>query len=70
MFAFISLFVGCFLIINTFNILVAQRTRELALLRALGATRAQVLRSVLVEAGVTGAVRKGWRTRLRHTHLS
>jgi putative ABC transport system permease protein len=55
-FAFISLFVGCFLIINTFNILVAQRTRELALLRALGATRAQVLRSVLVEAGVTGFV--------------
>jgi len=55
-FAFISLFVGSFLIINTFNILVAQRTRELALLRALGATRAQVLRSVLVEAGVTGFV--------------
>src|SRR5450631_3409178 len=55
-FAFISLFVGCFLIINTFNILVAQRTRELALLRALGATRAQVLRSVLIEAGVTGLV--------------
>jgi putative ABC transport system permease protein len=55
-FAFISLFVGSFLIINTFNILVAQRTRELALLRALGATRAQVLRSVLVEAGVTGFI--------------
>ena len=55
-FAFISLFVGSFLIINTFNILVAQRTRELALLRALGATRAQVMRSVLVEAGVTGFI--------------
>ncbi|MGH7722403.1 MAG: ABC transporter permease [Candidatus Dormibacteria bacterium] len=55
-FAFISLFVGSFLIINTFNILVAQRTRELALLRALGATRAQVLRSVLIEAGITGVV--------------
>src|SRR5580700_4088457 len=55
-FAFISLFVGSFLIINTFNILVAQRTRELALLRALGATRAQVMTSVLVEAGVTGFI--------------
>ncbi len=55
-FAFISLFVGSFLIINTFNILVAQRTRELALLRALGATRAQVMTSVLVEAAVTGFV--------------
>ena len=55
-FAFISLFVGSFLIINTFNILVAQRTRELALLRALGATRAQVLRSVLIEAALTGLV--------------
>jgi len=55
-FAFIALFVGSFLIINTFNILVAQRTRELALLRALGATRAQVMTSVLVEAAVTGLV--------------
>ena len=55
-FAFISLFVGCFLIINTFNILVAQRTRELALLRALGATRAQVMTSVLIEAALTGLV--------------
>ncbi|MFZ0920699.1 MAG: FtsX-like permease family protein [Candidatus Dormiibacterota bacterium] len=55
-FAFISLFVGSFLIINTFNILVAQRTRELALLRALGATRAQVMTSVLTEAAVTGLV--------------
>jgi putative ABC transport system permease protein len=55
-FAFISLFVGSFLIINTFNILVAQRTRELSLLRALGATRAQVMTSVLVEAAVTGFV--------------
>jgi len=55
-FAFIALFVGSFLIINTFNILVAQRTRELALLRALGATRAQVMTSVLVEAAVTGFI--------------
>ncbi len=53
-FALISLFVGAFIIWNTFSILVAQRTRELALLRALGASRRQVLRSVLVEAAVVG----------------
>ena len=55
-FALISLFVGAFIIWNTFSILVAQRTRELALLRALGASRRQVMRSVLLEAGVVGAV--------------
>ena len=49
-FAGIALFVGSFLIINTFSILVAQRSRELALLRALGAGRRQVTRSVLFEA--------------------
>jgi putative ABC transport system permease protein len=53
-FAGVALFVGVFLILNTFSILVAQRTRELALLRALGAGRGQVLRSVLVEAVVVG----------------
>jgi putative ABC transport system permease protein len=53
-FAFISVFVAIFIIFNTFNVLVAQRTRELALLRALGASRGQVLRSVVVEAGVVG----------------
>jgi putative ABC transport system permease protein len=53
-FAAVALFVGVFLILNTFSILVAQRTRELALLRALGAGRGQVLRSVLVEAVVVG----------------
>ena len=42
--------VGAFIIFNTFTILVAQRVRELALLRALGASRKQVRRSVLVEA--------------------
>ena len=55
-FAGIALFVGSFLIINTFSILVAQRSRELALLRALGAGRRQVTRSVLFEAFVVGAV--------------
>ena len=53
-FALISLFVASFIIWNTFSILVAQRTRELALLRALGARRGQVLRSVLVEAVAVG----------------
>jgi putative ABC transport system permease protein len=53
-FAGVALFVGVFLILNTFSILVAQRTRELALLRSLGASRGQVLRSVLVEAAVVG----------------
>ena len=58
-FAGISLFVGAFLIFNTFSITVAQRMRELALLRTLGATRGQVLRSVLGEGlaiGVAGSV--------------
>ena len=53
-FAGISLVVGSFLIVNTFSILVAQRSRELALLRALGASRRQVTRSVLFEALVLG----------------
>jgi putative ABC transport system permease protein len=53
-FAFIALFVGAFLIFNTFSILVGQRTRELALLRALGASRGQVTTSVIVEAALTG----------------
>jgi putative ABC transport system permease protein len=55
-FAGIALFVGIFIIINTFSITVAQRTRELALLRAIGAARGQVVRSVLVEAVVVGLV--------------
>lgn len=53
-FAGISLFVGAFLIFNTFSMLVAQRAKELALLRALGASRRQVTGSVLVEALVIG----------------
>lgn len=53
-FGLIALFVGSFLIVNTFTILIAQRSRELALLRALGATRRQVMVSVLTEAFFTG----------------
>lgn len=55
-FAGISLVVGTFLIVNTFSIIVAQRGRELALFRALGASRGQVRRSVLIEAFVVGVV--------------
>ena len=55
-FAFIALLVGAFLIFNTFSITVAQRTRELALLRTIGASRRQVLSSVIAEALVIGVV--------------
>lgn len=55
-FALISLFVGAFTIYNTFSIIVGQRTRELALLRVVGASRRQVLRSVLTEATIVGFV--------------
>jgi putative ABC transport system permease protein len=53
-FAGIALFVGSFIIWNTFSMQVAQRTRELALLRAIGATRRQVMRTIVVEAAVLG----------------
>jgi putative ABC transport system permease protein len=53
-FALIALFVGAFIIFNTFTMLVAQRTRELALMRMLGASRSQVRRAVLLEAVVVG----------------
>jgi putative ABC transport system permease protein len=55
----IALFVGAFVIFNTFSITIAQRTRELATLRTLGASRRQVLASVIVESiaiGVLGSV--------------
>ena len=55
-FAFVALFVGSFIIVNTFSIILAQRTRELALLRCVGASRGQVLRSVLAEALIIGLV--------------
>ncbi|MGA0894283.1 MAG: FtsX-like permease family protein, partial [Ilumatobacteraceae bacterium] len=53
-FALISLFVGSFIIFNVFSISAAQRQRENALLRAIGATRSQVTRSLFVEALVVG----------------
>ena len=56
-FAGISLFVGAFLIFNTFSITVAQRSREIALLRTLGASRRQVLRSVILEGLLVGCRR-------------
>ena len=55
-FAAVALVVGVFLIVNTFSILVAQRSRELALLRAMGASRRQVNRSVLLEAFAVGVI--------------
>ena len=55
-FAFVALFVGAFVIFNTFNIVVTQRTRELGLLRALGANRRQVFTSVVLESIVIGLI--------------
>jgi putative ABC transport system permease protein len=58
-FALVALFVGAFLIYNTFSIVLAQRQRELALLRAIGASRRQVLRFVVGESAVVGVVASG-----------
>jgi len=55
-FAAVALLVGAFLIINTFSIIVAQRTHELALLRAIGASRAQMIGSVLLESLIVGVI--------------
>ena len=55
-FAYVALFVGAFIIFNTFAIIVAQRTRELALFRALGATGRQVMSTVVAEAFIVGVV--------------
>jgi putative ABC transport system permease protein len=58
-FAYVALVVGAFIIFNTFSITVAQRTREFGLLRTLGASRAQIMRTVVHEGlllGITGAV--------------
>jgi putative ABC transport system permease protein len=53
-FGAIALFVGAFVIFNTLSITVAQRTREFATLRTLGASRKQVMRSVVIEGFVIG----------------
>lgn len=55
-FALISLFVGAYIIVNTFRIIVTQRTREFGLLRAVGVTGKQVRRMILMEALVVGVV--------------
>ncbi len=52
----IALFVGAFVIANSLSITIAQRTREFATLRTLGASRRQVLRSVLIESTVIGVI--------------
>ncbi len=58
-FAGISVFVGAFLIFNTFSITVAQRTREFGMLRTLGASSRQVLASVVLEALILGIIASG-----------
>ena len=65
-FAAVALLVGGFLIFNTFTVTVAQRTKEFALLRVLGASRAQVLRSVLIETFAVGVHRLRARRAGRH----
>jgi putative ABC transport system permease protein len=55
-FAYVALFVGAFIILNTFSITVAQRTRELGLMRAMGASRRQVLGSMVGESLLLGLV--------------
>lgn len=59
MFGLIAMLVAALVIYNTFNILVAQRAREMALLRCVGATRRQVFGSVLLESAVVGLVSSG-----------
>jgi len=55
-FGFVAIFVGAFTILNTLSITVAQRSREFAMLRTIGASRRQVLRSVVAEALALGFV--------------
>ncbi len=58
-FAYVSLVVGAFIIFNTFSITVAQRTREFGLLRTLGASRAQIMRAVVIESLLLGLLGSG-----------
>lgn len=55
-FALVSIFVSIFIIYNTFRIIIAQRSKELALLRSIGSTRGQIIRMVVVEAIVIGLI--------------
>jgi putative ABC transport system permease protein len=55
-FAFVALFVGTFIIYNTFSILAAQRSKDTAMLRAIGASRRQLLRSMLFESVAIGVI--------------
>jgi putative ABC transport system permease protein len=55
-FAYVALFVGVFIIYNTFSIVVAQRMKDIAMLRAIGARRGQVLRAIVLESIVVGLV--------------
>ena len=58
-FALVAVFVGAFIINNTFSITIAQRTREMAMLRAIGASGRQVQGSVLIEAAAIGLLASG-----------
>ena len=65
-FAGVAMFVGAFIINNTFSITVAQRTKEMAMLRSIGAVGRQVMRAVLLEAAIVGLV--GLRSRAARWH--
>jgi putative ABC transport system permease protein len=58
-FAYVALLVGAFIIFNTFSITVAQRTREFGLLRTLGGSRSQIMRSVVYEGLLLGVLGGG-----------
>ena len=68
-FAFVALFVGTFIIYNTFSILVAQRSKDMAMLRAIGAGRRQLLRSMLFESVAIGVIAVGDRPGRRGRHV-